>query len=639
MSVTKTFSFLGGRAARRLLIGAAIVGAFAVGLNFRGGSSNVAPVEDGHEHQASEKETVWTCSMHPQIKLPKAGQCPLCFMDLIPLETDTEGDLGPRSLVLSEAAAALAEIQTAVVEERSVNSQIRLIGKVDYDETLLRMISAWVPGRIDTLFVDFTGTSVTKGERLVSLYSPKLYATQAELLNALKAERELRNSHDDLLRKTAVATVESARERLKLWGLTESQIDRIAAREKALDHIDITSPLGGVVVAKAAMEGMYVKTGTNLYTVADLSRVWVTLNAYESELVWLDEGQNIDFTVEALPGREFAGEIIFIDPVLDTRTRTVQVRIEVDNRDELLKPGMFVNAIAKAGFDAMGTSHEAGDQSTQPLVIPATAPLITGERAVVYVRVPDTEKPTFEGREIVLGPRVGDYYVVKSGLTSGEIVVTKGNFKLDSALQIQAKPSMMNPQGGGPAPGHNHGGPPPSGTDKQQQPMDHDTHEAPLVVAEAFQLQLGNLLQTYLEVQAALAADNDDDAKTAARQASQVLAAVDMSLLTGDAHHAWMSDAARLQESFASLEKADDLESRRKALLPATESLWPALRRFGYTENQPVRLFHCPMANDNSGENWIQMASTTANPYYGSSMLLCGSQIDSLATPESGEGM
>ncbi|MBU8869360.1 MAG: efflux RND transporter periplasmic adaptor subunit [Gemmatimonadales bacterium] len=594
--------FAGGKAWRRLIIAVAIAGAFGIGLNFRGGRE-IAPAEAGHEHSRSEKETVWTCSMHPQIKLPKAGQCPLCFMDLIPLETEAEDGLGPRSLVLSEAAAALAEIQTAVVQERIANSRIRLIGKVDYDETLLRMISARVPGRIDTLFVDFTGATVAKGDRLVSLYSPDLYATQTELLNAVRAKRNFGKSRNDFIRKSAVSTVQSARERLKLWGLTDSRIDRIAKSDKALEHIDIISPLDGVVVEKAVMEGMYVKTGTNLYTVADLSRVWVTLNAYESDLIWLKEGQTIDFTVEALPGHEFAGEILFIDPVLDTRTRTVRVRIDVDNRKGLLKPGLFVNATAKAGFDTIGPSA--------PLVIPATAPLITGERAVVYVRVPDTAKPTFEGREIILGPRVGDYYVVKSGLMSGDVVVTKGNFKLDSALQIQARPSMMNPQSGRPT----------------------------LEVAEEFRLQLGNLLQAYLEVQAALADDNDSGSEAAARQANQALAAVDMDLLTGEAHHAWMSEAAGLKASFTSLVEANDLESRRNALLPATESLWPILLRFGYTESEPIRLFHCPMANDNAGADWIQMPSTTTNPYYGSSMLLCGSQIDSLATSESGEGM
>lgn len=438
------------RTVNRVLMVAAVVVAFGLGLWLRGGGDS-AGEGVSHDHQAESVATTWTCSMHPQIKLPKAGQCPLCFMDLIPLDTNEEEDLGPRVLVLTKTAVALAEIQTTKVEARQVNSRIRLIGKVDFDETLYRVITARVPGRIDTLFVDYTGIKVSQGERLASLYSPDIYAVQWELLNAVKAEKEFRNSADDFMRKSAAATVASARQRIRLWGLTEKQIDGIVSRGEALDHLDIISPLGGVVVHKAAMEGAYVKTGSSIYTVADLTRVWVVLNAYETDLALLKEGQSLDFTVEALPGRNFSGDIIFIDPVLDSKTRTVEVRIEVDNQDGALKPGMFVNAVANADVGTVSGGN-------LPLVIPATAPMITGERAVVYVRVPDREKPTFDGRVVVLGPRVGDHYVVKSGLQEGEMVVTKGNFKIDSALQIQAKPSMMNPEGGGPTPGHNHGG-------------------------------------------------------------------------------------------------------------------------------------------------------------------------------------
>ncbi len=632
MSFGKMFSSAGKGNGPRLLMAAAVLAAFGIGFLIRGGGGGgeAVPAADTQDHQA--EATIWTCSMHPQIKLPKPGKCPICFMDLIPLDNGSgDDDLGPRSLVLSEAATALAEIQTAIVVEKAVESRIRLIGEVAYDETRLRTISAWVPGRIDTLFVDFTGTVVAKGDRLVSLYSPELYAAQAELLNAVQAGRELRNSPDELMRRTAENTVASARERLKLWGLTPAQIDRIANEDQARDHLDITSPLGGVVVHKKAMEGMYVKTGSQLYTVADLSRVWVTLRAYEMDLVWLSEGQTVNFTVEALPGQVFSGTIIFVDPVLDKRTRTVEVRIDVDNAAGLLKPGMFVSAVAEAGVNG----NESG---TLPVVIPATAPLITGERAVVYVREPDTEKPTFTGRVVVLGPRVGDSYIVKSGLLAGEVVVTRGNFKIDSALQIQARPSMMNPDGGGPTPGHNHGGQAPRAGDEPATAAAHSGHEAPLEAPAAFSEQLGTVLEAYLASQAALAEDDDGGAAQAAVQANEALAAVDMGLLAGDAHMAWMKDLPGLQNALGALAAAPDLEARRTALRPATDTLWPVLERFGYTRDETVRLFHCPMANDSAGANWIQLPETTANPYFGTAMSRCGSQIDSLTTSPAGEG-
>jgi len=612
MSVDNQVSSGAGGRRGRLLTGVALLVAFGIGFMLRGGGTP-APAPETHDHSEAAQETIWTCSMHPQIKLPKPGQCPICGMDLIPLVIDDGQGMYPDALVLSEAAVALAEIETAVVERKAATARIRLIGKVDYDETLYRMIAAWVPGRIDTLFVDFTGTSVRKGERLVSLYSPELYAAQAELLNAVRASHDLAQSRDALMRDSAQATVFSARQRLKLWGLTEGQIDRIAASEKASDHVDITSPLSGIVVHKMAMEGMYFKAGKTLYTVADLSRVWVTLNAYESDLGWLQEGQAIDFTVEALPGREFAGDIIFIDPVLNNKTRTVMVRIDADNSEGLLKPGMFVNAVASAQVGAAGGRLEPDEQGGLPLLIPATAPLITGKRAVVYVRIPGAEKPTFAGREIVLGPRVGESYVVLKGLAEGEIVVTNGNFKIDSALQIQAKVSMMNP--------------PPPVPSRQV-----------FATSAEFRDQLRAVADNLVAVSAALAADDDATASAAVLATGAALAGVQMELLAGEAHLAWMPAAKAVDAALGRLQAADDIEARRQVLGEVSDALWSALETFGVTTAAPVRLFHCPMANDGAGANWLQKSSETLNPFFGSAMLRCGSQVDSLVVSSAPEG-
>jgi len=618
---------------RRVLIAVAIIAAFGLGLVLRGGGD--APTSNEvHGQEDHAAETTWTCSMHPHIKLPKPGKCPICFMDLIPLDSggDEEG-LSPSTLVLSESAAALAEIQTAVVERRRAKARVRLIGKVDFDETLYKSIAAWVPGRIDTLFVDFTGTEVKRGQRLVSLYSPELYAAQTELLNAIQANRDLQASRDSLMRSTAAATVTSARERLRLWGLDSARIRQIEQSGQARHHMDITSPLGGVVIHKKAVEGMYVKTGSPIYTVADLSRVWVTLDAYESDLVWLKEGQNIDFSVEAVPGRRFQGTITFIDPVLNNRTRTTMVRLNVDNSERLLKPGMFVNANVEA--EVLG-GHAGQDGGNMPLVIPASAPLITGKRAVVYVRLPESDKPAFEGREVVLGPRAGDSYIVISGLSEGEQVVTKGNFKIDSALQIQAKPSMMNPTGGGPVPGHNHGGSPARGTSSETMEMPSETGPtASFDAPEEFRAQLGAVLKSYLNLQAALAADDQAAAGAAAGSAGDALSAVDMTLVDGEGHMAWMKDEKLLRDSFAAVAGAAGIEVQREHLLGLTGQLWNTLRRFGYSQDDPVRLFNCPMADGGNGGDWIQLETTTANPYFGAAMLLCGDQTDSLVTSES----
>lgn len=455
---------------------------FFAGVLFRGCFFS----EDKQQHVETEnsKGQIWTCSMHPQIRQPKMGKCPICFMDLIPVEQTPA--VGQRQIEFTEETLKLMEVETTLVERKFVEAQVNLVGKIDYDESRIKTIAAWMPGRIDRLYVDFTGTIVKKGDHLVYLYSPQLLSAQAEFIQALKSAKELKSDSSDTLKQAFLATIEASREKLRLLGLTKEQIEEIEKTTKPTDHLTIYSPIGGVVIEKKAKAGDYVETGQVIYTVADLSKVWVKLDAYEMDLPWIRYGQKVEFSVEAYPGEVFSGTINFIDPVLNPQTRTVKLRINADNVDVKLKPEMFVRAIVrvkpaadgsiampemagkwicsmhpdvvkdKAGLcDICGmdlvTAESLGfittASETPPLVIPASAALVTGRRAVVYVMVADTNVPTFEGREVVLGPRAGDYYMVKSGLEEGQRVVTKGNFKIDAALQIEAKPSMMNPAG------------------------------------------------------------------------------------------------------------------------------------------------------------------------------------------------
>jgi Cu(I)/Ag(I) efflux system membrane fusion protein len=424
--------------------------------------------------------------MHPNVRQTKPGKCPICFMDLVPVSSEA-ADIGERRISFSEAAIKLMEIETTPVERKFVTAEIRMVGKIDYDETRVKYITAWVPGRIDRLYVDYTGITVSKGDHMVYLYSPELLSAQAELLQAIKAAANAKGA-SELIRTSTAATLDATREKLRLLGLTPEQIGNVEKTGKVVDHLTIYAPVGGVVIQKNATEQMYVETGTRIYTIADLSQLWVKLDAYESDMMWVRYGQQVEFEAEAYPGESFKGKISFIDPVLDPKTRTVKLRVNVENPDGKLKPGMFVRAavraeVAQAGQvmdpamagkwvcpmhpdivkDVLGacdicemplvTTESLGyvkvhAPNEAPLVIPASAPLITGKRAVVYVRVPDANKPAYEGRQVILGPRAGDYYIVDSGLQQGDVIVTKGNFKIDSAMQIQAKPSMMSPQAG-----------------------------------------------------------------------------------------------------------------------------------------------------------------------------------------------
>ena len=307
---------------RSALIGVLLVAvaAFFLGGLFLGQGTPEATSSDAeHQHAAAgiEEPSLWTCSMHPQIQLPKAGKCPICFMDLIPVETGGGDELDPSQIRMSETARKLARIETTPVVRASADREIRMPGKLDYDESRLAYLTAWVPGRLERLYVDFTGARVKRGERLVQLYSPELIAAQEELLQAKLTVESLNQTSSSVLRRTATETVRSAREKLRLLGLTEQQIAELEASGERSEYLNITAPVGGVVIHKNATEGMYVTTGTRIYTIADLSQLWAQLEAYESDLPWLSGGQELTFTSTAFPGEQFQAVIDFIDPVLD----------------------------------------------------------------------------------------------------------------------------------------------------------------------------------------------------------------------------------------------------------------------------------------------------------------------------------
>jgi Cu(I)/Ag(I) efflux system membrane fusion protein len=444
--------------------------------------------------------------------------------------------------------------------------------------------------------------------------------------------------------RSAEKTLEAVRSRLRLWGLDDDQITELERSASPTEAITIRAPLGGVVVRKDAVEGRYVELGSPLYTIADLSQVWVALAAYESDLVWLRRGQNVTFTAPAQPGSEFTGEILFIDPVLDDRTRTVEVRMAAANPHGILKPGMLVRAQAEVTLDATGApvppeihgSSETARGIDPPLVVPASAPLWTGARSVVYVRLPGRSEPTFSGREVILGPRAGHYYLVVSGLVEGEQVVTNGNFKIDSALQIQARPSMMNPADGSTPPGHHRPADDLAVTTGHRLDAATRADASRLEAPACFIDGLGEILTAYLALHLALAGDDDAAARVAADQVTGAVAGVSCaeSHLSAASGETWREIYANLERAAAQIKTADGIGPRRLAFQPLSDNLWTALTRFGYAATDTVRRFHCPMALAGAGADWIQLDVTTANPYYGASMLRCGWQTEVIAAPD-----
>ncbi len=420
----------------------------------------------------SEQAQQWTCSMHPHVRGEEGGRCPICGMSLILVQKEQADEGMATGLSLSPNAEKLAELALSTVRRDFATEKLRLSGKLVIDETRVETISAWFPGRIEKLFIDYTGITVEKNTHMAAIYSPELLVTQKELLEAA--------------RLGSAGLLGASREKLRLWGFSAQQIKEIEKTGRIEDSLTLSTAIGGTVLKKYVNQGEYVKTGSKIYDLANLDRLWFVAEVYESDIAKISYGQKAQFVTDAYPGELFDVVITFIDPIVDPNSRTIRIRGVVDNVDRKLKPDMLAKSMVSVTYSKSGPlqdksikelyvcpmhpeefSTQAGrcslclmplqkaaqlgliraQGSDKPLLIPVSAPLITGTRAIVYVKVPN-KSGRYEGREVHLGAKVGDFYIVKQGLKEGESVVVKGNFKIDSAMQLQAKPSMMQAIGG-----------------------------------------------------------------------------------------------------------------------------------------------------------------------------------------------
>jgi Cu(I)/Ag(I) efflux system membrane fusion protein len=611
-------------------------------------------VSDSAEEAEGVDPKWWTCAMHPSVKLPSGDmKCPICFMDLTPVYDDGGGEGDIPVLTLSERARYLAEVETSPVERKAVSKTVRLVGKIQPDETHLSVITAWVAGRLDRLFVDYTGMEVRKGDHLVELYSPELYASQQELLQSISSFEEIRGSQSEMVARRSESMIESSKNKLRRLGLTDEQVEEVIESGKPQDRLTIYSPTSGIVTERQGTVGMYVTEGSRIYTIADLSTVWLLLEAYESDVKWLHYGQSVEFQTEAHPGETFEGTLSFISPVLDERTRTITLRVNVPNEGKRLKPGMFARAeirsLVAAGGKTIAPEMEgkwicpmhpevvedlygfcpvcempletasslgyvtAAGKGDLALVVPETAPLLTGKRAVVYVELEDDERIRYEGRTVELGPNADGYYVVESGLAEGERVVTKGNFKIDSAMQIQAKPSMMNPAEE-----------PESGWEiETQEEAEEEQATEPVPLPKEFAEKARPVLTTYLALQEALAGDSFENADKAASDLTGTIGELGKHHLPGEAHDRWMEDLGALKKSVDPVNAATEIETLRASFYPLSQSVETFVRDFGNETETPLKKVFCPMALED-GAYWLQTGKDVANPYFGDTMLRCG---------------
>ena len=561
------------------------------------GSSSKPEAEHNHS-EVEESNQMWTCAMHPQIMQPEAGDCPICGMDLIPSEAGADG-LAADEFKLTENAMALANIQTTVVGKGNVEGNtIKLSGKIAENEEANAVQVSYFSGRIERLNVSFTGEEVRKGQLLAAIYSPELYAAQQELITAAS------------LKESQPALYKAVRNKLKLWKLSENQINQIEETQKVKENFPVYATVSGTVAEKLVEQGDYIKQGQPLLKIANLNTVWGNFDVYENQIDLFKKGQEVMITTNAYTNKEFKGKVDFIDPVLNTKTRTVTLRVVLNNKDDVFKPGMFVTANIEG----------VKNKNKEALSIPASAVLWTGERSVVYLKT-NPDQPVFGMRDVTLGNQIGNEYEVLEGLFAGNEIVTNGTFTVDAAAQLQGKKSMMNKDGSKVMTGHEgHLG---MDNNSSNKVTDHTNMNERLEVSEKFQQQLNSVYNEYINLKDALVKEDSKSTSTSASTLLNNLTKVDMKLLSDNkAHNHWMSLEKEIKSSATSISVTSDIKVQRDHFKHLSSHLINAVQLFGV--NEKVYLEFCPMADNNKGAFWLSKEEKVINPYFGDAMLTCG---------------
>lgn len=561
--------------------------------------SNSSINEKTHNHNdIDQNNEMWTCSMHPQILQVEPGDCPICGMDLIPVETNEDG-LTADQFKLTANAMALANVQTLIVGNiDKVDNSILLSGKIGINMDEIATQPAHFNGRIEELFITSIGEKVEKMQAIGVVYSPELVNAQQELITAYK------------IRESQPKLYEAVRNKFKNWKLDESVLDDILTTGKVKTQFTIHSHVSGIVSEINTTVGSHILDGHPIFKVTDLNTVWANFDIYENQINMFHKGQDILINSNINPDKKIKGKVSFIDPILDSKTRTVKLRVILNNKNDELKPGMFVE----------GRINIVRSDNKGVINIPSTAVLWTGERSVVYIKT-KSEEPVFEMRSISIGNKRGDQYEVKNGLNDGDEIVTNGAFTLDAAAQLQGKKSMMNKEGRKTITGHegHHGM-----REATSKPNDDLTILNPRIKVPAnFQDQLKTVFNDYINLKDALIEDDSNKVVEESKKFLENLNQIDMKLLTvNKAHSLWMKLKKEIESSGNLISTTTDIKEQRNYFKHLSSNLTSAIQIFGI--NEKVYNQFCPMADNDKGAYWLSKEEIVLNPYFGKAMITCG---------------
>lgn len=567
-----------------------------LGWLFFGGSHDHND-HSGHDHSSVEiSSEVWTCSMHPTVREDGPGSCPICGMDLIRASSEARED--DYSMVMTESSLKLANIQTTPVIREIPKKELTLPGRVAVDERRISYVTAHFEGRIHDVKIDFTGAPIRRGDVMATIYSQEVVSAQRELLEAHRNRERSPGMYESVVRK------------FKLWEFTDQQIQQIIDRGEVQTHMEIISPVDGYVMVRNVVDDQHVVEGTVIYEVANLERLWVILEAYEEDINWISTGDKIEFRTRSNPGRTYEAVVDYIDPTFNPANRTIRVRADIANSDHQLRPDMLVTGILNA------------EQRDEKLMVPVSSVLWTGPRSLVYVKDTSAETPRFMVREVDLGPRSGDYYVIEGGLEEGEEVVFNGAFRVDSEFQLADRFSMMNRQPGtGAVPaGHQHGD---MNHSDRAGSMDHEPFDD---VPEPFRAKLTEAIEAYISGKEALVESDLARAQSGFNSFTDKLNEIGVHGLSGDGHMAWMESWSVLMEHSEGITETDDIEEARVHFRHLSDELIKAVHLFGV--EGVVYHQYCPMAFGDEGANWLSSEEQIQNPYLPETMLMCGEVIE-----------